>query len=129
MHNSKTCCLEQSDGQNFPLLSSQSNAEKSHMITEKSNSPKYRTTGIYGEAILIVPTAIISWKPRKIAMTSTNQHRRNESSDAFPARNHERCSKLTHFHALTFFYLPPLLPNTSSMITVDCRFLGISVIT
>ncbi len=31
------------------------------MITEKSNSPKYRTTGIYGEAILIVPTAIISW--------------------------------------------------------------------
>lgn len=42
---------------------------------------------IYGEALLIVPTAIISWKSRTIAMISTNQHRRNESSDAFPARN------------------------------------------
>lgn len=47
MHNSKTCCLEQSDGQNFLLLYSQSNAEKRHMIIKKSDSPKCRTTGQY----------------------------------------------------------------------------------
>lgn len=32
MQNWKTCCLEQSDGQNFTLLYSQSNAETHHNI-------------------------------------------------------------------------------------------------
>ncbi len=72
----------------LPSAISQSNAEKRHMITEKSNSPKYRTTGIYGEAISSC-LPLLFRGTKKIAMTSTNQHRRNESSDAFPARNWE----------------------------------------
>ncbi len=128
MHNSKTCCLEQSDGQNFPLLYSQSNAEKA-IWSQKSLIRQSTALLVYMVKPFSSCLPLLFRVTKKIAMTSTNQHRRNESSDAFPARNHERCSKLTHFHALTFFYLPPLLPNTSSMITVDCRFLGISVIT
>ncbi len=69
---------------------------------------------------------------KKIAMISTNQHRRNESSDAFPARNPWEMFKVDPFPC-TYLLLSAAAVakhlQYDHLNTVDCRFLGISLIT
>lgn len=137
MHNRKTCCLEQSDGHNFTLLFSQSNAKKKkkiQLITGKSDLPKYRTTG---QNIGWSQTshkhracAVIICKPANVATeinksTSTKRFERCFSCkesvrdvQSWPISMHSpssiccRCCNLQCDH----------------LNTVDCRFLGISLI-
>ncbi len=139
MHNSKTCCLEQSDGQNFPLLYSQSNAEKRHMIIKKSDSPKCRTTGQYicwSHSLLNVSQTscyryyFVETKKKSLWYQQINIDEMNRATLS-PQGIRERCSSWPF--PCTYLLLSAAAVakhlQYDHLNTVDCRFLGISLIT